>query len=823
MAILKKMTTERSLYRYLQVIPHRDTRSTVSLVQQLMELLYGFKRPQLEEFSKGAVWFRLLIHRSCEGKLKFYFGFPEDRTTGIYRVLNMLYPGIELVEVSHSELPFTLDDRIKEDKVVGGFMRSLDGDRTGFAFKSYDGTFGFEDVLYSMGDENTSEVWLDILLSPVHQKYIQKDIRDSMKSLEQSTGSSFLASAGLSAGDFAAAFKGQDSRSAKVATQSRKKVDLLPEQKEKLKALSQRFTGREPIFHSSIQILIHGNHPDAQLQTVASTVRNMFQLDNTLHVVKKNNLSKFLFRSIPQPMNKIVMTGPELANIVRLPNGEHRIFSRVPHIERGQRLLKKNELQTGIHIGHVDHPAESKERSVRIPVKEMLKHFVLTGQTGSGKSSMLMEIMDALVQDFIDQPKSGIGFTLFDPAQETAASVLNRLRFYEQQGRPVDWSKVHYFNFSQEKYVLPMNLLHKDPKESIHNLSAEVLELITSAFGPAPQMERITRNSLITLLSDPTVPHSILGTIPLLMNERFRNRIVPRYIADDYMVSQFWSSEFPDLAQNTKSLIGPLLNRLSAIQTSADTRRMFGHHEMKLQIKKWMDEGHIVLFDIKGLSKSALKICGGFVAQQYHKEAQKRVTGSRAHLLIFDEAHETQYPVQATIQAKDRKHGLSLGLCTQFIDQLEKYLVDNITENVGNIFSARQGLNSAKVIAKMTSGSLDTDTLQGLPDNKIAVYTWSNVNGEKKRATTTVRCAPPYVYRPDGSGKWADHENSVEMEQAFKWGLQRGMTLLKRDGILVSEVDDSISTYLKTGYPKSSDPDQNKPTPPPTKQVRNWE
>lgn len=822
MGLINKISSKRLQYRYLQIIPHKETKSLLNTVQQLMELIYGFKRPYSEEIIKGQVWFRYLIYRNCEGKIKFYFGFPEDRTTGIYRVLNMVYPGIELVETSHSDLPFTLDQTLQQDyrEAVGGYMRSLDGNRVGYAFRNFDGSSGLEDVLYSLGDEDTSEIWLDVLMSPIHPKYLQKDISTSMKSLESSGSESisFAKQSGLTKEDFAAAIRGQDNKGIRNVSQSKNKRDMNPEQKEKLKALGQRFTGREPAFHCSIQLLVHGKHPDAQLQTVAATIKNILQYDNTLQVVKKKRLENRFFNSVPNPINKIVMTGPEMANIFRLPNGDHRIYSRIPHIQPGQSNLKKDELQTGIHIGHLDHPAYSGNRSVRIPKKEILKHFVLTGQTGSGKSAMLMEMMDALIHDFIDNPAKSVGFTLFDPAQETAASVLNRLRFYEKQGKKVDWSKVHYFNFDDDKYVLPMNLLHKDPNESIYNIANEALELITAAFGPAPQMERITRNSLITLLSDPNVPHSILGILPLLMNEKFRNRIVPRYTAEDYMISQFWSMEFPDLAQNTKSLIGPLLNRLSPIQTNADTRRMFGHSEMKLQIRRWMDEGHIVLFDVRGLSKSALKISGGYVANQYHKEAQKRPTGSRAHLLIYDEAHETQYPVQATIQAKDRKHGLSLGLCTQFIGQLNKELVDNITENVGNIFSARQGPNSAKVIAQITNGKLNTDILQGLPDNTIAVYTWSYDKGEKKRVTTTVQCSPPFVYRPDGSGEWADYNNETEMKTAFLWGLQRGRSLLKRDGIIISEVDASIGAYLKTGYPKVSE-EKNVTV----KKTRSWE
>ncbi|OAB28464.1 helicase HerA domain-containing protein [Paenibacillus macquariensis] len=805
--------------QYVRIIPHATTNASIEPVIRMMDHLHSFRRPFREELQKGRVHFRYLIHRSKTGKLTFYLGFPSDRSTGILRMMKMLYPDVELEDITHDAIPLTPDPQLPVG-LVGGVMNSFNDNRSGFSFKRYDGCTDFEDVLFSLGDEKDSEAWLDITVIPEKDKNIKSKIKASMDSFKNISSSSFLSDAGLSRNDFAAALRGQQKHTNKNKPVNISR-DMSQEQKQQLKALEQRYTGRESVFAVNIGILCHGKYPDAQLQTIASTINHMFKLDNNLFLQKIRKYEGFVFSTEPKVKsdNCVIMTGPELGNVVRLPQSKHRIYERIPHIKIGQTLLSKDELTKGIHVGHMDHPVGGNDRSVKIPVKEILKHFVLTGQTGSGKSSMLMEIFDALISEFIEQPKNGVGFTLFDPAQETVASILNRLRHYEKIGKKVDWSKIHYFNFSREDYVLPMNLLYRRREEPIYNVSNEVLELITSAYGPAVRMERIVRNCLGTLMNDPITSHSILGMLPLLMDTHFRNQIVPKYVNDDYMLSQFWKNEFPALSE-TRGFVEPLLNRLSPFQTNADMRRMFGHHEMKLQIRKWMDEGHIVLFDIKGLSNQAIKLVGGYVANQYHKEAQTRSTGSRAHLLIYDEAHETQFPVLTTIQAKDRKHGLSLGLCTQFLEQFTPELVKSITENVGNIFSARQGPESGKIISRMTRGTFDQDTLQSLPDNRIAIYTWSVVNGEKRRATATVRCAPPYVYRPDGSGEWADYENEREMETAFKWGLQRGMALFKRDGISANEVDRSISHYLKTGRPldnqEAAGEDQLKP------KLRKW-
>ncbi|MFP3472408.1 hypothetical protein R0J90_20345, partial [Micrococcus sp. SIMBA_144] len=46
-----------------------------------------------------------------------------------------------------------------------------------------------------------------------------------------------------------------------------------------------------------------------------------------------------------------------------------------------------------------------------------------------------------------------------------------------------------------------------------------------------------------------------------------------------------------------------IYNRMSPFQTSVYMRRMFGQNGFSLDIKRWMDEGHIILIDIKDVSE----------------------------------------------------------------------------------------------------------------------------------------------------------------------------------------------------------------------------
>lgn len=796
----------RSTYKYIRIIPHINTRSEPDQVMRMIQNLHEYRRTKLNQIYKGKEWFRYLIFKNDAGELSLYMGFPEDRQTGVKRAIRNIYPEVELEDLDVSDVPihFQENRKDKSKKLYGGFFEiAQKGENEGFALNSYSGKEDIEDILYSLdAGGKDSQTWLDICVSPVSNREIHKLVKRSIKAIFARNGQiEETSKLGLGYQDFKDAFFNEKkSKSSNV----QKKVsfsELDPDEQERIRTMRKRYTGRETAFSVSINLMSYAKYSDSIAQTAATAVRSAFHLDNSLRfVLNKRVLNSITDRApIPDSSRTITMTGQELSNIFRLPRGDHRIYKYVPHLQKGQQMLDDDQLNEGISIGKMLHPA-AKNRAVKIPISQFTRHFILTGMTGAGKSSLLVEIIDSVIEMWLNDSRSSPGFTLCDPAQETGATILNRLRYYEKIGRPVDWDKVHYFDLANHNYVLPLNLLHRRPGEATHDLMDEIFESIQgqqSMYGGGPQMDRILRNSLITLLSDNSATHNILGIIPLLMDGRFRDRVLPH--VRDPIIKQFWRDEFPAISQKLEQAVGPLLNRLSPFQTNEAMRRMFGQSEMGLDIRKWMDEGHIIIFDLKGASNQTVQLAGGYIANQYHKTAQGRGTGSRVHLLIYDEAHRTQYPVMANIFAEDRKFGLSLGLSTQYIKRMHAYIIDSATEIVNNIFSTTQGHQSATLISQMTAGAFDKDFLQNLPERTMAIYTRTKVDGRNTATPFTTECDPPYTYKPDGSGDWADHENDEEMLASFEWGLSKGRELMARDCVRAEDVDEVIDAYLESG------------------------
>jgi hypothetical protein len=351
-----------------------------------------------------------------------------------------------------------------------------------------------------------------------------------------------------------------------------------------------------------------------------------------------------------------------------------------------------------VAVGYLQHPLQ-KGRPVAIPFEQFTKHFVLTGMTGSGKSSTAVMMKQSLLDQWTANPDKAPGFSYFDPARETVATILTRLLKAELDGAKIPWEKIHYAYLGPTEYPLGLNLLHHEQGEAIDAVAKEVLGILKHAYtGDTPRMDRLVENALLTLLEDRR-QHTILGIVPILTDENFRNRILPQL--RDPIVRQFWERDVDNAA------IDPILNRLSPLLTNKTMRRMFGQRKWSLNLRQYMDEGHIFLWDLLNVSKENVKLAVGHIITQYHQTAKTRSSGAKPHILAVDEAHLVQIPVMTKIIAEDRKFGLCLGLITQYIGQFQPWLIDAITENVGTILTCTQGMKSAGAVSTMTAGAFD--------------------------------------------------------------------------------------------------------------------
>ncbi len=343
---------------------------------------------------------------------------------------------------------------------------------------------------------------------------------------------------------------------------------------------------------------------------------------------------------------------------------------------------------------------------------------------------------------------------------------------------------------TKSDYPLPLNLLHKSVGELTDTVKNNIMNILDTAFNyeGAPRMRKWIENAVLALLED-NGPHSILGINRMFNEGEFRQSIIDHI--QDPLLKQEW--EHYNFKDNDVTL-DAIKTRMAPFQSSLYMRRMFGQTRFGLDLRKWMDEGHIVLIDMKDVDDANVALTVGHMVTQYHQTAIKRQSGSKLHMLLVDEAHLSPISIMDTIIAFDRKFGLSLGIVTQYMDQLPDWLKKAIKGNMGTILSGTQGDESAAQVESMTNGRFTKNYVQELPSNTVAVFTKEKVKGINKITTCTVTTEPPFVYKE--TGETANYEDQNEMTATFNWLESIGLELQKRDGQHFSEVDESIKKYL---------------------------
>src|SRR6266702_1067595 len=166
---------------------------------------------------------------------------------------------------------------------------------------------------------------------------------------------------------------------------------------------------------------------------------------------------------------------------------------------------------------------------VMLDPDERRRHLYIVGQTGTGKSTLLLNL---IAQDLA----AGEGLALLDPHGDLAEAALA----YVPRARTDD---LVYVNPADIERPVGFNPLSRVPND----LKPIVADGIVSAFRHVwpdswgPRLDYILTNAVRALLD---VPGATLLMLPrLLIDETFRARLVEHHVSDP-VVHSFWVNEF---------------------------------------------------------------------------------------------------------------------------------------------------------------------------------------------------------------------------------------------------------------------------------------
>lgn len=780
-------------YVYTLALPHSKDGVTPQTLGEAIRIIHKSKRSPLARLIFGKERYSFLIHYGDDESICFYLGAPKDRIDFFKKHWSSLYSRVEyfdpdkLSKLRFPEvwkkkkfkfLPFEI--KVRNKNTVGGRLK--------FIRKKMDKTLSLSkykvDKLPIVLNNMEPNTWLQIAFVPNNGKKLREEIEAAQKETKTSKKSN-----------------------------ERSFVD-----KEELRSWDHRFSGNEVAFDVTISVATEHYPGVKMLKSVGQAIDGLMEDVNGLKYRKMRH-SVSHYPSMHR--YRMVWVGSELANLVHFPHltGEGLVVKQkdlIPHNSEGRELLDKKVLsnKNGVPFGYQFHPF-IKDREVRVLPRYIGEHWVLTGENGSGKSTLLNQILKSFNEDFINKILSA-GYSFIDPAKDTALLMLNNLmvrevwekQAAEREGREpkfqINWNKVKWVSWRNTEHPPALNLFHKMEGESEELATDQVFRVIEDYFQPAPQTERLLKMSIRTLMADPGEQHVVLGVRPLLFNENFRKPIIERLAKTGKYrdIVEFWRTEAEGMLD--ASAIS-LLNRLDIFSSNSFLKRVFGQKNFNFPLRKWMDEGYIILYDFSGMSETEIALVGSYLTYLYYRIADTRDAESTPllHLFCIDEAHKVRASILPYIVREQRKKGLALGAVTQSIIDLPDELFDALTEVTGNLFVCKQGPKNAKLAASAftiedSNGKQKTvyseAFLRNLPKRTAAVKITDNVDGVEKAYQTVVEVPPLDRYLPNGEIATFGDKNKIA--ESNRWTIQKAQELQSNDGMHYKEIDKQIDNYL---------------------------
>jgi hypothetical protein len=342
-----------------------------------------------------------------------------------------------------------------------------------------------------------------------------------------------------------------------------------------------------------------------------------------------------------------------------------------------------------------------------LAAEERRRHLYVIGQTGTGKSTLLLNLIE---QDLA----TGEGLALLDPHGDLAEAVLTRVPKARSNDlvylNPADLGRPIGFN--------PLSQVRDD-------LKPIVADGIVSAFRHVwadswgHRLDYILTNSVRALLD---VPGATLLMLPrLLVDDGFRSRVVEQHVADP-IVRAFWVNEYSGYSPSFRTeAIAPIQNKIGKVLMVPSLRNMLAQPRSTITFRRLMDDGAIVVCNLsKGsLGESTAHLLGALLTTAVAQAALSRADTPASERPVFnfyaDEFQSFATDSFALILSEARKYGLTLTLAHQYLDQLPDRLRSAVFGNAGSIVICRAGAEDAALLAAQL-GLHNPDALLDLPN-----------------------------------------------------------------------------------------------------------
>ncbi|MBX4190184.1 type IV secretion system DNA-binding domain-containing protein [Candidatus Parcubacteria bacterium] len=370
---------------------------------------------------------------------------------------------------------------------------------------------------------------------------------------------------------------------------------------------------------------------------------------------------------------------------------------------------------------HIVVLGETDSRTkVRFGIKtdDRRRHMYVVGSTGMGKSEFLKNMA---IQDI----EEGRGLAFLDPHGDPSNDLLDHIPAHRIKD-------VIYFDPGDLQFPLAFNVLENVDYEYRHLVASGLLGVFKKLWVDAwsGRMEYILNNTILALLE--TKGATLLAINRMMADKNFRKEVIAQI--KDPIVKSFWVDEFAKYADKfATEATAAIQNKVGQFGSNNLIRNIVGQVESKLDVRKIMDEGKILIVNLsKGkIGEDASRLIGALLVTKIQLAAMSRVDipeqERRDFYLYVDEFQNFATESFANILSEARKFHLCLIVAHQYIAQMEETVRDAVFGNVGSLVVFRVGAEDAEFLEKWFAPEFMMSDIVNL--GKYHIYIKLMVNG----------------------------------------------------------------------------------------------
>jgi len=523
---------------------------------------------------------------------------------------------------------------------------------------------------------------------------------------------------------------------------------VTPFEEEIIKGIQSKAT--KPLFDTNIRIVVSASNEARAKQLLGDIEGSLIQFTanemNGLKVVNVSSgaLSKlsfnFSFRLFDNSQ-LVSLSSEELTSLYHFPLAS-TLAPRIRFLKAKSAEPPFNLPREGVILGRNVFRGVTSE--VRMTKNDRRRHFYVLGQTGTGKST-LMENM--IYQDIAD----GEGVAFIDPHGTAIEKIMGMIPSERMED-------VVVFDPSDTGRPLGINMLeydinHPEQKTFIVNELLSIFQKLFLAETMGPMFDQYFRNAVLLLLDDSQHEKPTIVNIPrVLTDEAYRRDKLTR--ETNPIVKNFWELEAEKAGGEAAlaNMAPYITSKINGFIANEYLRPILSQKDSSFNFREVIDQKKILLVNLsKGkIGDINANLLGMLVVGKLLISALSRVDVPEEQrpdfYLYIDEFQNFTTDSIATILAEARKYRLDLIIANQFIKQLVDKIRDAVFGNVGSLAVFRVGADDAEFLKNQFEPVFTPQDLVNI-DN-FNCYVKLLINNQTTRPFS-IKIDPPHESTPE--------------------------------------------------------------------------